>query len=71
MIIRIKDTVKLKKNINFNFLDDRGEDTIDVIPAGTEGEVSNIIIIGDEKYIMFHPKDGSRIYAVSVDSVTK
>lgn len=71
MIIKIKDKVKLKNDVSFSFIDDRGEQQEDKIPAGTEGEVSNIVVIADEKLILFHPKDASRIYAVSVDSVTK
>ncbi len=71
MIIKIKDKVKLKNDVSFSFIDDRGEQQEDKIPAGTEGEVSNIVVIGDEKLILFHPTDASRIYAVGIDSVTK
>lgn len=70
MIIKIKDKVKLKNDVSFSFIDDRGDNQEDKIPAGTEGEVSNIVVIGDEKLILFHPEGGCRIYAVSVDSVT-
>lgn len=64
MIIRIGDTVKLKKDIVDKEFDYS-------LPVGMEGTVANIIELPDETLVVFHPEGDTRLYAVNINSVTK